>query len=183
MDRRGPADLIAGLIHKWQFVGPHLPDEFYISTKIYFTPAPASGGNLTMSFTGQVLGPKRLAFSVLTKAYPELRLAASELSEVSWVESAAKFAGLSSVADLPGRQIGVGEYAKRQSDYVQAALSEEDMARVARYMTTAPTEGSIPAQPLRRRHGADREQRDAIPTPRRVPLQRPVRDRLEGVGE
>ncbi|RLM61258.1 hypothetical protein C2845_PM14G03230 [Panicum miliaceum] len=143
IDRRGPADLIAGLIHKWQYVGPHLPDEFYISTRIYFKPKSTNGGNLTMSFTGQVLGPKHLALSVLNKAYPELRLAESELSEVSWVESAAKFAGLFSVADLTSRQIGVGEYAKRKSDYVQAPISEQDMVKVARYMTAAPTEGSV----------------------------------------
>ncbi|PAN33559.2 hypothetical protein PAHAL_6G040100 [Panicum hallii] len=147
IDRRGPADLIAGLIHKWQYVGPHLPDEFYISTRIYFKPKSTNGGNLTMSFTGQVLGPKHLALSVLNKAYPELRLAESELSEVSWVESAAKFAGLFSVADLTSRQIGVGEYAKRKSDYVQAPISEQDMVKVARYMTAAPTEGSIQLNP------------------------------------
>ena len=41
----------------------------------------------------------------------------------------------------------MGEYAKRKSDYVQAALSEPDMAKVARYMTTAPTEGSIQLNP------------------------------------
>nr|TKW08859.1 LOW QUALITY PROTEIN: hypothetical protein SEVIR_6G052600v2 [Setaria viridis] len=139
IERRGPADLIAGLIHKWQYVGPHLPDEFYISTRIYFKPKPTNGGNLTMSFTGQVLVPKHLALSVLNKAYPELRLAESELAEVSWVESTAKFAGLYS--------IGVGEYAKRKSDYVQAPISKPDMVKIARYMTAAPTEGSIQLNP------------------------------------
>ncbi|RCV29952.1 hypothetical protein SETIT_6G055200v2 [Setaria italica] len=147
IERRGPADLIAGLIHKWQYVGPHLPDEFYISTRIYFKPKPTNGGNLTMSFTGQVLVPKHLALSVLNKAYPELRLAESELAEVSWVESTAKFAGLYSVADLTSRQIGVGEYAKRKSDYVQAPISKPDMVKIARYMTAAPTEGSIQLNP------------------------------------
>jgi hypothetical protein len=147
LERRGPADLIAGLIHKWQYVGPHLPDEFYISPKIYFQPKPTNGGNLTMSFTTQFLAPKHLVLSVLNKAYPELRVAESELSEVSWVESTAKVAGLNSVADLTSRQIGVGEYAKRKSDYVQAPISKPDMVKIARYMTTAPTEGSIQLSP------------------------------------
>ncbi|CAO2176404.1 unnamed protein product [Urochloa humidicola] len=147
IDRRGPADDIAALIHKWQSVGPNLPEEFYLSTRIYFTSKATNGGNLTMSFTGQVLTPKREALEVLTKAYPELRLAETELDEVSWVEAAAKFAELKSVADLTSREVGVGEYAKRKSDYVQAPISKQDMVKIAQYMTTAPTEGSIQLNP------------------------------------
>ncbi|CAO2205827.1 unnamed protein product [Urochloa humidicola] len=148
IDRRGPADNIAALIHKWQSVGPNLPDEFYVSTRIYFTSNSTNGGNLTMSFTGQVLAPKREALAVLNKAYPELHLAEWELGDVSWVEAAAKFAELKSVADLTSRHVGIGEYAKRKSDYVQAPISKQDMVKIARYMTTtAPTEGSIQLNP------------------------------------
>ncbi|CAL5003958.1 unnamed protein product [Urochloa decumbens] len=147
MDRHGPADDIAGLVHKWQSVGPSLPDEFYVSTRIYFTSKATNGGNLTMSFTGHVLAPKREALAVLNKVYPELRLAESELSEVSWVEAAAKFALLKSVADLASREVGVGEYAKRKSDYVQAPISRQDVVKIMRYVTMAPTEGSIQLNP------------------------------------
>ncbi|CAL5008323.1 unnamed protein product [Urochloa decumbens] len=147
LDRRGPADDIAGLVHKWQSVGPNLPDEYYVSPKIYFASKATNGGNLTMSFTSQVLAPKREAFAVLTKAYPELYLTESELSEMNWVEAAVKFAVVKSVADLTSRQIGIGEYAKRKSDYVQAPILRQDMVKIMRYMTTAPTEGSIQLAP------------------------------------
>ncbi|CAL5010263.1 unnamed protein product [Urochloa decumbens] len=147
LDRRGPANDIAGLVHKWQSVGPNLPDEYFVSPKIYFTSKATNSGNLTMSFTSQVLAPKREAFAVLTKAYPEVCLTESELSEVSWVEAAVKFAVVKSVADLTSRQIGIGEYAKRKSDYVQAPISRQDMVKIMRYMTTAPTEGSIQLAP------------------------------------
>ncbi|KAG0522595.1 hypothetical protein BDA96_07G050800 [Sorghum bicolor] len=146
-ERIGPADLIAPLIHKWQFVGPHLPDEFYISTRIYFPGIIPGNNNLNMTFTGQFLAPKQQVMSVLNETYPELGLAVSELSEVSWVESAAKFAELKSVAELTDRQIGVGEYAKRKSDYAQAPISKQDMAEVARYMARAPTTGSVQLNP------------------------------------
>ncbi|CAO2210075.1 unnamed protein product [Urochloa humidicola] len=147
MDRHGPADDIAGLVHKWQSVGPNLPDEYYVSIKIYFASKATNAGNLTMTFTGQVLAPKREALAVLTKAYPELRLTESELDEMSWVEAAANFAVVKSVADLTNRQVGVGEYAKRKSDYVQAPISRQDIVKIMRCMTTAPTEGSIQLSP------------------------------------
>ncbi|CAO2187069.1 unnamed protein product [Urochloa humidicola] len=147
VDRRGPADDIAGLVYKWQFVGPNLPDEYYVSLKIYFTSKATNGGNLTMSLTAQVLAPKREALAVVTKAYPELRLNESELRETSWVEAAATFAVVKSVAELTNRQVGVGEYAKRKSDYVQAPISRKDMVKIMRYMTMAPTEGSIQLGP------------------------------------
>ncbi|CAO2176405.1 unnamed protein product [Urochloa humidicola] len=147
MDRRGPADDIARLVHKWQFVGPNLPDEYYVSPKIYFTSKATNGGNLTMSFTAQVLAPKHEALAVLTKAYPELSIAESELHEASWVEAEVNFAVVKSIADLTSRQVGVGEYAKRKSDYVQAPISSQDMVKIMRYMTTASTEGSIQLAP------------------------------------
>ncbi|CAL5003957.1 unnamed protein product [Urochloa decumbens] len=141
--RTGPVELIAGLMHKWQYVGPSLPDEFYLSTYI---PTGPSDGNMSISFTGQVLGPKHLAMSVLGRFFPELGLAESELSEVSWLESAVMFAGLSSAADLTNRQPGVGEYAKRKSDYVRAPISMQDTIKILRYMSTGP-EGSIQLDP------------------------------------
>ncbi|XP_025821838.1 reticuline oxidase-like [Panicum hallii] len=143
VSRTGPVELIAGLMHRWQYVGPSLPDEFYLSTYI---PTRSSNGNLSMSFTGQVLGPKHLAMSVLNQTFPELGLAESELSEVSWLESAVKFAGLSSVADLTSRQIGVGEYAKRKSDYVQAPISMQGTIKILQRMSTGP-QGSIQLDP------------------------------------
>ncbi|XP_066326012.1 berberine bridge enzyme-like C-1 [Miscanthus floridulus] len=144
--RTGPAELIAGLMHRWQYVAPSLPDEFYLST--YIPTGSSSNGNHSMSFTGQVVGPKRLAMAVLSQTFPELGLAESELSEVSWLESAVKFAGLSTVADLTSRQPGVGQFSKSKSDYVQAPISMRDAVKILRFMATAgPPEGSIQLDP------------------------------------
>jgi hypothetical protein len=142
--RTGPVELIAGLMHRWQYVGPSLPDEFYLST--YIPTRSSKNGNLSMSFTGQVLGTKRHAMAVLSQAYPELDLAESELSEVSWLESAVKFAGLSSVAGLTNRQPGVGQYSKSKSDYVRAPISKQDTIKILRYMSAGP-QGSIQLDP------------------------------------
>jgi hypothetical protein len=78
--RTSPLELVAGMMHRWQHIGPSCPDEFYLSM---FIPRRSSelNSNISMSFTGQVLGPKQLAMTVLSRSLPELGLAESELSE------------------------------------------------------------------------------------------------------
>jgi hypothetical protein len=83
--REGSVDAIARLVHRWQFVGPALPDEFYLSVFLTIGGASQEDTNVTVSFTGLVLGPRELAMSVLSERFPELDLAETELSEMSWV--------------------------------------------------------------------------------------------------
>ncbi|CAO2168793.1 unnamed protein product [Urochloa humidicola] len=137
-EREGSVDAMAGLVHRWQFVGPALPDEFYLS--VFLTIGGSSSqsqkdGNVTVSFTGLVLGPKELAMSVLSDKFPELELAETELSEMSWVESAAKYAGLSSVAELTSRVSKTKHYGKNKSDYVRRPIPREDLAAILRYLS------------------------------------------------
>ncbi|CAO2175721.1 unnamed protein product [Urochloa humidicola] len=137
-EREGSVDAMAGLVHRWQFVGPALPDEFYLS--VFLTIGGSSSqsqkdGNVTVSFTGLVLGPKELAMSVLSDKFLELELAETELSEMSWVESAAKYAGLSSVAELTSRVSKTKHYGKNKSDYVRRPIPREDLAAILRYLS------------------------------------------------
>ncbi|XP_062196867.1 berberine bridge enzyme-like D-2 [Phragmites australis] len=139
--RTGPVELVAGLIYKWQFVGPNLPDDFYLSV---YLPTGSSDGNVSVSLEGQVLGPKHLALSVLTQSFPELGFMESDLTEISWVESTAKFAGLSK--HLPNRWLGFKQYSKSKSDYVQTPISRRDMVNIVRYLSVGP-QGSIILDP------------------------------------
>lgn len=141
--RTGPVELIAGLVHRWQDVGPNLPDEFYLSV---YAPTGSTDGNVSISFTGQVLESKERALSVLSQSFPELGLTELDLSEMSWVESTAKFAGLSTVEDLANRRRQPKQYSKSKSDYVQAPISRHDMVEIVRYLSTGPT-GSIQLDP------------------------------------
>ncbi|XP_037409757.1 reticuline oxidase-like [Triticum dicoccoides] len=141
--RTGPVELIAGLLHRWQYVGPNLPDEFYLSV---YAPTGSTDGNVSISFTGQVLASKDHALSVLSQSFPELGLTERHLSEMSWVESTAKFAGLSTVEDLPNRRRQPKQYSKSKSDYVQAPIWRNDMAEIVRHLSTGPT-GSIQLDP------------------------------------
>uniref|UniRef100_A0A8I6WUN8 FAD-binding PCMH-type domain-containing protein n=1 Tax=Hordeum vulgare subsp. vulgare TaxID=112509 RepID=A0A8I6WUN8_HORVV len=91
VDRTGPVQLIAGLVHRWQYVGPNLPDEYYLSV---YAPTGSMEGNVSISFTGQVLESKEYALSVLSQSFPELGLTEQDLSEMSWIEWTAKLLGL-----------------------------------------------------------------------------------------
>ncbi|TVU42898.1 hypothetical protein EJB05_09322, partial [Eragrostis curvula] len=142
--RTGPVEAIAKLIHKWQYVGPNLPDEFYLS--MYIPTGSSSNGNVSVSFIGQVLGPKNLALSVLSQRFPELGLTESELSEVSWLESTAMFANLNSIGELTDRQPGVGQYSKSKSDYVQAPNSIRDTIKIVQFLSNGE-QGSIILDP------------------------------------
>uniref|UniRef100_A0A0E0LRG4 FAD-binding PCMH-type domain-containing protein n=1 Tax=Oryza punctata TaxID=4537 RepID=A0A0E0LRG4_ORYPU len=143
IDRTGPIEYIAGLVHTWQLVGPNLPDEFYLS--LYF-PTGSSDGNVSISFEGQVLGTKQHTLSVLSQSFPMLDVSESDLSEMSWVESTAKFANVDKVSDLLNRQPGTNSYTKSKSDYVKAPISRQDMVEIVRYMSARPP-GSIILDP------------------------------------
>jgi hypothetical protein len=53
--RTGPIELVAELVHRWQYVGPDLPDELYLSA---YVPTGSSNGNVSVTFQGQVLQSK-----------------------------------------------------------------------------------------------------------------------------
>jgi hypothetical protein len=65
---------------------------------------------------------------------------------MSWIDSAAYFAGLSTADDLPNRRLQAKQYSKAKSDYVQAPISARDVAEIVRRLSTGPT-GSIQLDP------------------------------------
>jgi len=148
--REGSVDAMAGLLHWWQFVGPDLPDEFYLSVSLTIGSSSLSQedrDHRNVTFTGLVLGPKELAMSVLNERFPELGLAESEVSEMSWVESAARLAGLSSVDELTSRVSKTKYYGKNKSDYVQQPISRDSLAAMLRYLSNGPPGGYVTMDP------------------------------------
>lgn len=83
---------------------------------------------------------------MLSQSFPELGLTELDLSEMSWVESTAKFAGFSTVEDMANRRRQAKHYSKSKSDYVQAPITRRDMVEIVRYLSTGPT-GSIQLDP------------------------------------
>ncbi|XP_066383037.1 berberine bridge enzyme-like D-2 [Miscanthus floridulus] len=143
LGRTGPVELVAGLIHRWQFVAPSLPDDFYLSVYLptggVGSSSSSSDGNVSVSFSGQVLGPKHRALSALRQSFPELGLTKSELAETSWLDATAQFAGLDTAADLSNRLLGRSkQYSKGKSDYVRSPISRRAMAGIVRYLSTGP---------------------------------------------
>lgn len=116
LSRSMPSRLVAEIVHKWQHVSPALPDDFYLSVAISATV------NLTNSeFSVQFLGPISHAVPKLARRFPELGLNESDCAEMSWVDSAVRFAGLKSKSDLMDRSAPSG-YFKSKSDYVRVPI-------------------------------------------------------------
>ncbi|XP_078149899.1 berberine bridge enzyme-like D-2 [Carex rostrata] len=133
--KSGLIEPLADLVHKWQYVGPSLPDEFFLQTII-------SGlwdGNGSVTFTGLYLGPKGSAFSILNERYPELLISESDLEEISWVESTVKAAWVNSVADLRNRGTNSKNYFKAKSDYVETPISKEGLIGAIKILTKEPS--------------------------------------------
>ncbi|KAJ3690546.1 hypothetical protein LUZ61_019710 [Rhynchospora tenuis] len=131
----GPIKLLANLVHKWQFVAPNLPKEFYLSTDI----SGSEDGNGSVSFTGLYLGSKWSAFSILTDRYPELMISESNLEEMSWIDSVVQAAGLNSVSDLRNRSTNSKNFFKAKSDYVQTPISKEGLIGAMKILAKEPS--------------------------------------------
>jgi FAD binding domain/Berberine and berberine like len=131
----GLIEPLADLINKWQYVGPNLPNEFYLSTVI----SGLEDGNGSVSFTGLYLGGKGSAFSILSDRYPELEISESDLQEMSWIESAVQAAGLNSVLDLKNRSTNSKNFFKAKSDYVRTPLSKEALIGAIKILTKEPS--------------------------------------------
>ncbi|XP_008811406.4 reticuline oxidase-like [Phoenix dactylifera] len=119
ISRPGSVRQVAELTHKWQYVAPSLPDEFYLSTIIQGS----TTGNVRNTFLGLFLGPKGTAISILSQRFPELNVSESECNEMSWIESAVGFANIKSVSDLLKREPSTKTYFKVKSDYVRAPIA------------------------------------------------------------
>ncbi|XP_078173967.1 berberine bridge enzyme-like D-2 [Carex rostrata] len=135
ISKSGPIEPMADLVLKWQYVGPSLPDEFYLSTVI----SGSEDGNGSVSFTGLYLGPKGSAFSILSKRYPELPITESNLEEMSWIESAVQAAGLKSVLDLRNRSTSSKSFFKAKSDYVKIPISKKGLIGAIKILTKEPS--------------------------------------------
>lgn len=129
-----------------------------------------------MSFTGQVLGPKQLAMTVLSRSFPELGLAESELSEGELARVGGEVRRAQLGRDSRASRTGSPEResTRRGSRRTIGLRAGADL--VAGRGQDRPVHavdgaggGVHPAGPLRRCHGADRERRHAVPSPRGVP--------------
>ncbi|XP_010910966.1 berberine bridge enzyme-like D-2 [Elaeis guineensis] len=134
INRPGSIRQVAELTHKWQYVAPNLPDEFYLSTYIQGS----TSGNLTNSFSGLFLGPNGTAIRILRQRFPELAVSESECSEMSWIESAAQLANINSVSDLLNRKPRAKSYFKAKSDYVRAPIPMDGLITAIDLLSKQP---------------------------------------------
>ncbi|WOL05455.1 reticuline oxidase-like [Canna indica] len=141
VNRPGSTPQVAELIHKWQLVAPSLPDEFYLSAFVGAGLPESDHVGMSATFKGFYLGPKPEAISIMTRAFPELKLSNSECHEMSWIESVVFFSGLpngSTVSDLKNRILGGKKSFKAKSDYVRFPISKPDLTRAFDTLSAEP---------------------------------------------
>jgi FAD binding domain/Berberine and berberine like len=131
----GPIEPLASLVHKWQYIAPNLPDEFYLSTTI----SGSKDGNGLVLFRGLYLGPKGNALSILIERYPQLLINESDVEEISWIESVVKVASLNSISELTNRSTNSKRFFKAKSDYVQSPISKEGLIGAMMILTKEPS--------------------------------------------
>ncbi|XP_056688991.1 berberine bridge enzyme-like D-1 [Spinacia oleracea] len=124
VSRNGHVDSISQLVHNWQEVGPYLHDDFYLSISIGANNG-ENGTNVVTTFSGQYLGDKLKAISILNNVFPELRIREDECQDMSWIESVLYFSGLgegTTINDLKNRYLQSKNYYKAKSDYVTTPI-------------------------------------------------------------
>ncbi|KAI3891821.1 hypothetical protein MKX03_008447 [Papaver bracteatum] len=130
LSRPGTKIFVAKLVHKWQFVAPHLEYEFYLSVFV---------GAAT--FEGFHLGSTAEAISTLNREFPELGIAEDDCKEMSWIESVVFFSGLhkgSTVLDLKNRYLDGKGYFNAKSDYVKEPISMRGINTAPRILENEP---------------------------------------------
>ncbi|GAV71992.1 FAD_binding_4 domain-containing protein/BBE domain-containing protein [Cephalotus follicularis] len=126
VSRPGNKSYVAKLVHEWQYVGPNLQDEFYLSCFVGAHLPEAKTVGISATFKGFYLGPRSEAVSILEQAFPELGIVEEDCKEMSWIDSILFFSGLgngSSLSDLRNRLLQDKNYFKAKSDYVRNQIS------------------------------------------------------------
>ncbi|KAJ6817305.1 putative reticuline oxidase [Iris pallida] len=133
LSRSMPSRPVAELVHKWQHVSPALPDEFYLSVTISATVNVTNSSSMCNSSD---------RFHVRCRYWLDDSRAGTQrvgLCEMSWVESAVRFAGLKSKSDLTDRSTSYGKiYSKSKSDYVRVPIPLSGLTGAFNWLAKEP---------------------------------------------
>ncbi|CAL9078013.1 unnamed protein product [Musa acuminata var. zebrina] len=133
------------LVERWQHVAPKLVDDLLIrAIAVADDDATALGKRtIRVTFPGMFLGRQRELLSVMNESFSELGAEAEHCSEVSWMESAAYFAGYSDMnwtMLLEMRPQYNSSSFKAKSDFVRKPISEKGWKGIWRFMAEAKDE-------------------------------------------
>ncbi|KAF3562416.1 hypothetical protein DY000_02016438 [Brassica cretica] len=125
------------IVHRWQEVGPELPEDLSIRTVIEVVNGTVSSQKtVRATFVAMFLGDASTLLSVLNRRLPELGLVRSVCTETSWIQSVLFWTdirvGTSEIVLLQSN-ITVN-YIKRKSDYVREPISRTGLESIWRKM-------------------------------------------------
>ncbi|VVB14523.1 unnamed protein product [Arabis nemorensis] len=115
------------LVHRWQYIGPHLDDDLFIRVFINNNQQQGSQKRVRTTFQGMFLGGIEKLIPLMNEKFPELGLRSQDCKEMSWIEANLFFIGkfgqpLEIMLDRDQRYENL--YFKAKSDYVQKPLQE-----------------------------------------------------------
>ncbi|KAJ3692600.1 hypothetical protein LUZ60_011695 [Juncus effusus] len=122
--------VVPDLVYKWQSIGPNMTYDFYLSTLV----AGSQDGYGTVTFMGLYLGSKEDALYIINEKFPELGVNAWDITEKSWIETAAQLAQLKSSSDLTNRTAAFKNFFKAKSDYVQSPISRDGIVGAINFL-------------------------------------------------
>ncbi|KAG2255287.1 hypothetical protein Bca52824_074581 [Brassica carinata] len=125
------------ILHRWQEVGPELPEDLFTRTVIEVVNGTVSSQKTVReTFVAMFLGDASTLLSVLNRRLPELGLVRYVCTETSWIESVLFWTdirvGTSEIVLLQSN-ITVN-YIKRKSDYVHEPISRTGLESIWRKM-------------------------------------------------
>ncbi|CAI9113438.1 OLC1v1014041C1 [Oldenlandia corymbosa var. corymbosa] len=121
MDREGTK-----LVYKWQQIAPNLPPELFIRILIQLE------SNIVVGdFNSLFLGSTEGLISLMKQRFPELGLRPEDCTEMSWIQSAAFFAGFpNQVEALLNRSDPFKAKLKGKSDFVTEPIPESALMQI-----------------------------------------------------
>ncbi|XP_039115900.1 berberine bridge enzyme-like 18 [Dioscorea cayenensis subsp. rotundata] len=124
--RKSLQDGAIDIIDKWQHVAYNLPEELFIETVMQTLMNGTKGAEVF--FNGLYLGKSNEALQVMNNRFPELGVKASDLNEMSWIQSVLSFAlypSDSSIEILLDRSLQQKANFKAKSDYAVNLLPKD----------------------------------------------------------
>ncbi|ERN08152.1 reticuline oxidase [Amborella trichopoda] len=141
VSREKSRESVLELVHKWQYVGPKLEDDFYLSVFVGAGLPQARKEGISATFKGMYLGNVTYALYLINGVFPELEIEYDECLEMSWIESIVFFSGLkegSTFENLKDRFLHDKNYFKAKSDYVRTPIPKIGLEKVLRILEEEP---------------------------------------------
>ncbi|KDP36345.1 hypothetical protein JCGZ_09765 [Jatropha curcas] len=120
------------IVYNWQKIADKVDDDLFI--RVVLNPVVRKGKETVKAkFNALFLGKAERLVGLMEKELPQLGLSRNDCKEMSWIESVLFWSNYpigTSIDVLLERHCQTERFLKRKSDYVQQAISKQDLAQI-----------------------------------------------------